>query len=1263
MVLLAVSLATQAVAAPMRPSRSPVGAGNGSGIGPVPAQRLRRSLSAATTSLTRDWTDAGFNLTRIAAAFNAARPFVLAGLVDGNDMARRVVALECQLPVPSSAVSPFTEAPDGSPAPQGENSTRHCNSTEGQADATAILAGQLVASPTIEEMIARFDRETGAAKIDIDRVREKHASPLDILRATCFRHGRAISPLVDARYRRPPDPGDEALDLLDEAASVDYRSYPSVYPHDAQSFGEVREVFVERLGRWLDDLHIGTWLIPESANGAPLWFDRIALRGALGETVASLAAAFCDDTQRMQALRDHGAREGIALHLSSPPDTDHCRTRIADLMRARLTELGESTRFPFGTPIQSMATTILRLGAMHGLNAPEIRNTADVLRQFAALEAAWQTNATYPIDPRYVAAAHLGISSASDTGMAAPASTTPAPTPNATLPSGTATTLASGPPSRFAEAVDAGRFAERLLAYQALPVWRRSAAVEHILIERLGFSRAQLSDTLYGDHTFESARRFRRVIRLPGTPAAHFDLAVQHREVMPRLYTSQGTPAVTAGVTDVRPADELLDKAERGFTRKLNGVARAKAREMLLLRQLPDSDDAVNALASAILRRRATYPRDSIAERIRGAIEIIDPLTISQPVRHVVDAIAEGDVQSLMEMLPFVVPAYDVEEGLRTRDFARAKNGALRFSIDAVLVWAGGMAERAAARSMRIALEEMRMAPIERRNAVMLHTLAGESPNIADDTVAETAFNTFDVQGTLTTLPADRLSVDPYELLETEASRTPRVQAQDPGEGTSSTLRSYSLTGHGPSLRPNSVLFDEASTSIDRASEMSAPPDSTLQSVTRYLQEHRRNAVSDTITKLADRLQCCEPKSHQPPRLDEWLHASTPEGQAAIDRLQSMVNDSPTLAILTRDAGAAAIRAQRPWNIVITHEGLPKVWPDLRQIRLLADNVPIDAHYETVSGQHTFTHESAALHEFLHAVLELPDASSPGHRGAVVYFTDLIAYELNWLIGERVMYRDGGATATANRLRHAAKLRMHREDAALDQQVKRALRPPRPSHILGTPAQERVAIRDGTALRNVMRYVFPTDTDFTNVRTLEFEIDSVSRRSNVRSLLRGVLRKLERSSAVMGALYQLWKESNADSRWVIRVIGSSAMPPGSFGMRGKPWHIDYPTHVISMHFEPVRYLSASGPRVMTTEHRMVGMLTEFFADAVLYQRVGDPYTERDLLVLIENEARRPAPDNARVAVALDPDPDVLWPYTTRARRAAEDEDRYLKSLA
>jgi hypothetical protein len=210
------------------------------------------------------------------------------------------------------------------------------------------------------------------------------ASPSELLRAVA-KHRRHDIPEAFATTLDPALLADEAV--LDEAALLYDRLARTVpagdtapAPSPTVNLSTLRATFLDALRtdypkrRALDALFLPS---ASFAQTTP-YFDGFALRQAEGKSF--------DEFIEMPAVWADPSLAALT----------HPERRA--LLEQKFDEMGESTRFPIGSLLHSMATARLRIERYGG-------------KAFMKCDGAWKAGDTYPYHPRLLFAAHLARSS------------------------------------------------------------------------------------------------------------------------------------------------------------------------------------------------------------------------------------------------------------------------------------------------------------------------------------------------------------------------------------------------------------------------------------------------------------------------------------------------------------------------------------------------------------------------------------------------------------------------------------------------------------------------------------------------------------------------------------------------------------------------------------------------------------------------------------------------------------------------------------
>ncbi|HTH76520.1 MAG TPA: hypothetical protein VL635_19165 [Trinickia sp.] len=234
--------------------------------------------------------------------------------------------------------------------------------------------------------------------IDEDKARAYANRPSDLLMAVAKHRHRAI-PEAFSTLLDPSLLTDEAV--LDEAAVLYDRLRERAMPAEPRqpqplTLSTLRTRFVDALRadyakrRALDAL-----FVPSTAFGQTTpYFDGFALRNGEGMSFDTLV-----DSKAVWSAP--------ALAALTAPE------RRA-LLTEKFDEMAESTQFPIGSIPHSLATALLRMDRYRGAQPSSMGDEAALLQAFVKSEGAWKDGESYPYHPRLMFALHLARSSGVD---------------------------------------------------------------------------------------------------------------------------------------------------------------------------------------------------------------------------------------------------------------------------------------------------------------------------------------------------------------------------------------------------------------------------------------------------------------------------------------------------------------------------------------------------------------------------------------------------------------------------------------------------------------------------------------------------------------------------------------------------------------------------------------------------------------------------------------------------------------------------------
>lgn len=1126
------------------------------------------------------------------------------------------------------------------------------------------------------------DRGNSLPALNLTRLAAHRPLPLDILRIVHFRHGASMQDVVSDDYRLNSTRNDP---LTTEAALL-YERVSLTVPLDPETpVDVVVQQFISALEQHVGILRAGYLLLPPSAPAelGP-WFDGMAVRDAQDQTVAALASALVKNTTRIDNLRAQCIDERIDWALpASDASPETTRDGIETLLSVRLAELAENTDYPFGTPLQSMATILMRLGPAHGIEATGLHNASVLVKNFNRLAADWKHQKSWPVDPLLVSAAHMLTASTPSDAMG-----------NATALHTLLANEASGADGENATSATRQqqltqlweRFEQRLRAYDPLPVFNETRAAEQILL-RFGFNSTDLSQPVRATLHVGPPSRVGVGATL-ATPVKHCLGSVKTR--IPLYFL--GPP--------LRRIDcfTFMENALDRFNKRLQTRAEmpAKIDELIRLAGVKNSPEIRASAVKLIVtvnnlsaRAESLDPPDWLLF-IEDVRDFLQRLTIAEPMFYVAEQVKQNNWRAVAEMVPFLVPAWETGEGIARRNFTEFREGVIGLGVDAFMACLTHTSQRFLTRNMERAFAEtMRMPPSHRSAMSMLDMLSEPLADHGSDArTTDISLANFDFlsQDAISASSEPRASgIDPYDVfvdpaqLPENVRRLPSIKRVD--ERPRRTTRdepSFELifnedikifAAQTPPLEPN-----VPSPPHTHLSPVALGQQPTVVDIKRWIEGSRRASLTEVLRIVHDYVSAPAPLTGRV--LSELITSTSDAGNAVIARLEALAEKSPTFrAIIDR---SSLPENGQPWKLEVVEGFDPKVQPDAGRIWICTDEEFGRKQYQTQSGTTPFSPERGWLHECLHALTDLDDpVDATQHRGAIVYLTDRIGFEAGWRYEERVIYRSSSSSGSSVKspehshpsggdgpvepVSDDVVARMHDENRYLDRMLDRQMNLRPSTHALTQEVTSRATVADGLRLEQTLRFERLWVTSQRSPLTSP-DLHAPGRLLGANADLTDVSQRLISRSRLFRFLYQRWASGDNVGAWRIVARAESEMPCSSGASTRAPWRINRALGEIEMHSGPVYYLSSSGPRYMTMTHRTVGALTELITGDLRIRPVEDATVERGLRVVLENALMQHADDNVRISSAYAREPSALLEYTTRANRIAQIEDRELRDL-
>lgn len=263
--------------------------------------------------------------------------------------------------------------------------------------------------------------------------------PTDFIRAIYLvKELKLNHPLIQHEYLTPPFDQESLL----TAAILYFQSVRQDWqPAATDTIDSIKAQFqallltdrqaIEKANRWIPN-HAA------SHSSAGIWFDGLAINGAIGKTCSLIAVALSEAHQvlaKNKNTKPQTANKNQANSISSKDrfTTNAIRVLIDKLSFPQLTsdyeeihtvtaqelaitdrkfhDVLEDVNYPLSTPFQSLATIIRRLGPLFNTAVSQLDQPVILINRFHELEQAWDRSKKYLYSPRVMAALHLARTS------------------------------------------------------------------------------------------------------------------------------------------------------------------------------------------------------------------------------------------------------------------------------------------------------------------------------------------------------------------------------------------------------------------------------------------------------------------------------------------------------------------------------------------------------------------------------------------------------------------------------------------------------------------------------------------------------------------------------------------------------------------------------------------------------------------------------------------------------------------------------------
>jgi hypothetical protein len=700
----------------------------------------------------------------------------------------------------------------------------------------------------------------------------------------------------------------------------------------------------------------------------------------------------------------------------------------------------------------------------------------------------------------------------------------------------------------------------------------------------------------------------------------------------------------------------------------------------------PDTDAVADFLVKEIMGLPQTLLIDDM-------LSILTQLFGSRTITTMVEALGSGDARQILGLLPFVIPLYDIEEGIRFGDRQRAIDGAIHFGEDAILTALGAGAERIMMRQVAHGAEAMAMArtrlsPAERAGVDVLDDMALLMPEVAPEQLGRDRVtiqnDAFGVHAAANALPANTVpksleaagGIDPIivsegrQMLFLEDEQR-SVTAIPTSEGYAETdLRGHVIRDAPPIFRdPTSHSYYRLTKAFGRQGgalgieTLDLLPRRTILETKRYWDSittvpgvrTRSPAVRDLIRGLF------EPTSHplfaEFQRFWRLAYERSDTAAAIINFAYGKSPYNTVKCIVEFDTNIAKKKGDHIW--FMREE-------DLQKLR-----------YTSPTDSTAFQRSRMWVHETVHWLTGLHDPlahEAHNNRGETVYMTDRILSELgdDPPLEPRTTYElhkklhpiknaDGTLQATSKMLRKINEMAIA-ENIHLDAILDAGREFSDGMVIIGQQINERVTVRQGLELIESLR-TLGTLGERNTARIFSLLADCFSSASNIP--YRIALKRLITGSKTFRILSAAWDLKPKSAKIDINLKTFDRVSPRPSPSSRYAHRIAASGDGVWLNNQQLYYFSEFDIEPVSEMRRFTGAMIDLFIGHLIPKTgslpLKDRFYARGIGVLLENEVLLQIGDKSprRICAALTGSPDAYTRDQTTVTRAMISEDGYL----
>lgn len=1062
------------------------------------------------------------------------------------------------------------------------------------------------------------------------------------------------------------------------------------------------------------------------------------LLGQPGDTISA--------SRRENLLRDmHGDMAAVQRYAARPGAIPVAgvwltHSELHGVIEKALRNLALDTVYPGGTPLNAIATILHRQGPLHDINVDRFDNTTELIAAFNRLNHAWQQHPRFPVQPRLCAAHYLAESSGVlllDARSAAPAEQQVLRRVYGQLSgqlSGQLTEAAQQtglpPPAGIVElirAIDEIMLLppqERMRALEALDqtgsleiylgtlqeVDAKAAAPEKISYRDTADLHRQLTDYFNQRllahaplQTYDEDILILQILRSK--------LGMTVEDLQDRGVTTTGRLPLDEFKACADNAHASLRMTHRGKT--IDPAAERRALRKSAARRLL-AHPILAAKSKEILRRegKAYTAEDAqevqrlLVDNIMGVQQpllsadlrfLLESLFGSATLATIVRALASGSPREILGLLPFVIPLYRIEEGIRLGDNKLAWDGALEFGVDALLTLLGAGAEAILRKQLAQGVEAMlfaqsRMSVVERTGTETLRRMQVLMPEGAPEqlaqrriTVDEDAFDVHAVaEASAATIPKSVEALSgiarapdnrPYRMLFLDAEQ---VQVPAIASGLDDVFIETDLRGN-PLPQAAPILLDpDAGRYVRLMPEYGALQKSggiaredmlvrrTVFDVLVYWRSVRRSAGARFDNIPHEDIIRAVFKSSDHPLWNEffrfWITACerSETASAIIRRAFQKVLD-----------GKEACRVE--FNANSPHARHDSIW-------FISDEALSRLRYVSPIGAEPFQRSRMWVHEAVHWLTDLVDPAqheSIENCGGPVFLTNRILGELgdDPPIPPRTIYMGApplGANPESKSLPRdwsRALRRFHErrvaEDLFLDNKLDEGRKFPSTMHLFGQSIAERLTVRQILALDGYIS-TFGQLASGNGARIFDLIVDAFA--APLRLHFRSKLRTLTMGSNIFRKLAVVW---NTRLRMAIVDIAMEDFDSHHRLYDDRIRHASFVAQdgeQIILNQQGLYYFSQHGVEPVSPMRQLTGAIIDMFLrdmiPAAYELPMRNPFFDRGAAVMLENLILRQIGDMSpkRLCKALTTDPRAYLAHHSTIMRTTVSEDGYLSRI-